>query len=112
MSNWLRNNYTKQVYQINDSEKQVDAISDSDKMVVAGSEPKSDPGSNTKVANHTTNGKCTQKSLISQFVPNIIPVVIELINSLITADVVGIQDILSPCQTVCPKASVTDAAHS
>ena len=50
--------------------------------------------------------------MISLFVPNIIPVVIRPINPLIIANEVGVQGILSPCQTVHPKASVTDAAHS
>ena len=50
--------------------------------------------------------------MISRFVPKIIPVVIGAINPLVTANVVGVQDILSPHQTVLPKASVTDVARS
>ena len=86
--NWLRNDSSEQVDQINesdkqvyaiknDSNKQVDAISDSKRMVVTGSNPKSDPISNPKVAPHTTNGNFAQKLLISRFVSNIIPVVIQ-----------------------------------
>ena len=81
-------------------------------MVDAGSDPKSDPSSDPKVATHTTNRKFAQKLLISRFVPKIIPVVIRTINPLVTVDVVGVQDILSPRQTVLPKARVTDAARS
>ena len=76
------------------------------------SDPKSDPSSDPKVATHTTNGRFTQKLLISRFVPNIIPVIIRLINLLITVDVVGVQDILNLCHTVLPKASITDVARS
>ena len=101
--NWLRNDSTKQVDQINDSNKLVDVISDSGKLVDAGGDPKSDPSSNPKVATHTTNGKFTQKLLISRFVPKIMPVIIILIKPLITTDVVGVQEILSPRQTVLPK---------
>ena len=53
-----------------------------------------------------------KKILISRFVPKIIPVVIEPVNTLVIADLVGVQDILSLWQTVLPKASVTDAARS
>ena len=110
--NWLRNYFAKQVDQINDSDKQVDAISDPGKLVDAGSDSKSDPSSNPKVDTQTTNRKFTQKLLISRFVPKIIPVVIGLINPLVTADVVGVQEILSPRQTVLQKASVADASRS
>ena len=50
--------------------------------------------------------------MIGQFVPKIIPVVIGPINPLVTADMVGVQDILNPHQTMLQKASVTDAACS
>ena len=50
--------------------------------------------------------------MIGRFVSKIISVVIRPINPLVTANVVGIQDILSLHQTVFPKASITDAAHS
>ena len=50
--------------------------------------------------------------MISRFVPKIIPVVIRPINPPITADAMGVQDILSPRQTVLPKANVTGAACS
>ena len=96
----------------NDSNKQVDAISDSKKLVDAGSDPKSDPSSNPKIANYTTNEKFTQKFLICRFVPRIIPVAIDPINHLITNDVLGIQYIFGSHHTVLPKASVTDAARS
>ena len=112
MRNWLRNDSDEQVQQINDSDKQVYAISDSEKLVGAGSDPKSDPSSDPKVDTHTTNGNLTQKLLIIRFFPKIIPVVIGLINPLVTTDVVDVQDILSLRQTVPPKASVTDAACS
>ena len=92
----------------NDSDKQVDAISDSKKLVDAGSDPSSD----LKVVTCTTNIKLTQKILISWFFPKIIPVVIRQTNPLVTADVVGVQEILSPRQTVVSKASLTDAARS
>ena len=121
--NWLINDSVEQVGQINDSEKQVDAIindsekqvdatSDSEKLVVTGSDPKSDPRSDPKADTHTTHVNLVQKLLISRFVPNIIPVVIRPINLSITADMMGVQDILSPPQTVLPKASITDAACS
>ena len=112
MRNWLRKDFAEQVDQINDSDKQVDSISDSEKLVDARSDPKSDPSSNPKVDTHITNRKFTQKLLISRFVPNIIPVVIRSINPLVTVNVVGVQDILSPRPIVLPKASVTDATRS
>ena len=40
------------------------------------------------------------------------PVFIGPINPLVTANVVGVQEILSPRHTVVPKASVTDAVRS
>ena len=80
-------------------------------MVDDGSDSKSDPSRNPKVVTHTTNGKFRQKLLISLVFPKMIPVVIVPINPLITANVVGTQEILSPRQTVLPKASVTDAAR-
>ena len=129
--NWLRNDYAKQIDQINDSDKQVDAIindskklvdaiinysdkqvdatSDSKKLVVTGSDPKSDPSSNPKAATLATNRNFAQNLLISQFVLKIIPVVIQPINTPITANVVDVQDILSPHQTVLLKASFMDA---
>ena len=108
----MRNDSDKQVDPINDSDKQVDVIRDSKKLVDAGSDPKSNPSRNPKVDNYTTNGKFTQKSLISRFVPKIIPVAIGPINQLVTNGVSGIQEILGSFQTVLPKASVTDTAHS
>ena len=110
--NWLRNDSTKQADQINDSKKQVDAISDYGKLVDDGSDPKSDPSRNPKISTHITNGNFTQKLLISWFFPKIIQIVIRPINPLVTANVVGVQEILSPRQTVLPKASVMDGAHS
>ena len=71
---------------------------------MAGSDPKRDP----KVVTHATNGNSTQTLLINPA----IPVFIGPINPLVTADVVGVQDISSPRQTVLLKASVTDAARS
>ena len=108
--NWLINDSAEQVDQINHFEKQVDTISDYEKLVDARNDTKSDRSSNPKVATHTTNGKFTQNLLISRFVPKIIPVVIGPIKPLFTANVVGVQDILSPRHTVLLKASVTDAA--
>ena len=96
--NWLRN----------DSAKQVDAISDSDKLVDAGSDSKSNPSSNPKVATHITSRNSKQKILINPT----IPVAIVPINSLVTAGVVGVQESLRPRQTVLPKANVTDAVRS
>ena len=81
-------------------------------MVVTGSNPKNDPSSDPKAATNTNNRKFTQKLLISRFVPKIIPVVIIPINPLVTADAVGVQYILSLLQTVLPKQSVMEAAHS
>ena len=75
-------------------------------------DPKRNPSRNPKVATQTTNKKITKKRLNSWFVPKIIPVVIRLVNLLVTADVVGVQEILSLRQTVLPKTSVTDAACS
>ena len=92
----------------NDSQKQIDVINDSEELIDAISDPSSDP----KVATYTTNGNFTQKLLSSRFVPNITPFFIVPINLLVTANVVGVQDILSPCQTVLPKARVTNAALS
>ena len=110
--NWLRNDSAEQVDQINDSDKYVDAISDPKKLVDAGSDPKSNPSSDTKVATHTTNGKFTQKKLISRFVTKITPVVIRTVKPLVTANAVDVQEILIPHQTVFLKAIVTDTAHS
>ena len=81
-------------------------------MGVTGSDPKSDPSSDPKAATHTTNRKISQKLLISRSVQKIIPVVIGPINLIITAGVMGVQDISSPRQTVLLKASVTDTARS
>ena len=75
---------------------------------MTGSDPKSDPSNNPKVATHITNGKYTQKLLINPT----IPVIIVPINQLVTDNVTGIQDILGLRQTVLPKLSVTDAAGS
>ena len=61
--NWLKNDYTEHVYQINDSDKQVGAISDSEILVVTGSDPKSDPSNDPEVATHTTNIKSTHRSI-------------------------------------------------
>ena len=97
---------------MNDSDKQVDALSDPEKLFDARSDPKSDTSRDPKVDTHTTNRKFIKKLLISQFVPKIIPDVIGPINPLVTYEVVGVQGILSPRQTVLSKASVTDAAHS
>ena len=105
---WLINDSAEQVDQINDSDKHVYALSDSEKLVVARSKPKCDPSSNLKVATHTTNGKFKQKLLINPT----IPFVIGPINPLVTADVVGVKDMLSLRQTVLPKANVTDGARS
>ena len=121
--NWLRNDSVEQVDQINDSnkrvdaiindsKKQVDSISDSGKLVLTGSDQKSDPGSDLKADTHTTNGIFTQKLLISRFIPKIIPVVFWPINPPITVDVMGVQEILSPLQTVLLKASITDVVRS
>ena len=110
--NWLRNDSVEQVDQINYSNKQVDAISYYNKLVVTGSDPKSNQSINPKADTHTNNGTFAQKILISPFVPKIIPVVIWPINPPINANAMGVQDILSPRETVLPKASVTDAARS
>ena len=96
--NWLRM----------DSAKQVDTISDAEKLVDAGSDPKSNPIRNQKEATHTTNGNFTQKKLINPT----IPVVVGLINPLVAANLVGLQEMMSPRQTMLPKANVTDAALS
>ena len=76
------------------------------------SNPKRDPSSDPEVSTHTTNGNFAQKKLFSWFFPKIIPVIIGPINLLINANVMGVQEILSPRQTVLPKASVTDAVRS
>ena len=109
---WLRNDSNEQVDPIDDSDKQVDAIIDSEKLVDAGSNPKSDPSSNPKVATYTSNKKFTQKLLISRFVPKIIPVAIGPINQPVTDDVLGIQEMLGLRQTVLPKVIITDTVHS
>ena len=77
-------------------------------MVDVGSDPKNDPKSDPKLATHTTIGNFTQKLLINPT----IPVVIGPINPLVATDLLGVQEMLSPCQTVLPKADVTDVAHS
>ena len=87
-------------------------INDSEELIDAASDPKSDPNSNPKVVTYTTNGNIVNKLLIIRFVPNITPVIIGPVNQLIIDTVLVIQDILSPHQTVLPKASVTDAARS
>ena len=71
---WFRNDSTEQVDQINDSDKQVDAIGDSEELDVTGSNPKSDPSSDTKVYTHTTNRNFIQNLLRRWFVPKTIPV--------------------------------------
>ena len=81
-------------------------------MVVNGSDPKSDPSSDPKAATHTKNGNLAQKLLIMWFVPKIIPVVILKINPSITANVIGVQDVLIQYQTVLLKASVMNAGRS
>ena len=98
----------------NYSEEQFDAINnsinDSEELVHAVSDPKSDPSINPKVATYTTNDKFTQKLLIGRFVAKIIPAAICPVDQLVTEDPLGIRDILGSCQTVLPKAIVTDAA--
>ena len=106
--NWLRNDYTEQVDNKNNSDKHVDAISDSEKLVLTRSNPQINPSSDVKVANHTNNRHFTQKSLINPT----IRVVIGPNNLLITADVVGIQEILNLRQKVLLKANVMDAVRS
>ena len=101
MRNWLKNDSAKQDDQINDSNKQVDAISYSKKNWLT-----------PEAIQKAIQAEFTQKLLISRFVPKILPVFIGPINSLVTADVVGVQEILSPHQTVPLEASVTDAACS
>ena len=108
MRNFLRNDSAEQVDQINDPDKQVNTLSDCKKLVDA----ESDPSSNPKVSTQNTNGNFTQKLFISPFVPKNIPIFIGTINLLVVADVVGVQGILSPRQTVLPKSIVTDAARS
>ena len=97
---------------MNDSDKQVDEISDSEHLVVTRSNPKSNPNSDSKTATDTTNENFTHKLLISQFVQNIIPVVIRLTILPITVYVMCVQEILIPRQTVLPQASVTHVGHS
>ena len=89
--NWLRN----------DSAEQVDAISDSEELVVNGSDSKSDP----RVATHTTDGISathTTNIIITKkiFINPTIQVVVIPITLIVTAGVVGSQEILSPRQTV------------
>ena len=123
MRNWLRNDYAEQVDLINYSDKQVDAIlndsgkqvsaiSDYKQMVVTGSDAKSDPSSNQEVVTDTINRNFAQKLLTSWFIPKIILVVIQPIKPPITANVMGVQVILSPLQKVILKASATDATRS
>ena len=106
------NDSEEQVDPINDSEKQVDEISDSKKLVDVGSDPKSDPRSNPKVATYTNNRKFKRKSLIGRFFPKIIPVTISLIKEFVTDNVLGIQEILGLRQMVLLKVSVADLACS
>ena len=101
--NWLRN----------DSAEQVDAISDSEKLVVDGSDKKKGPRVATHTTNiisptQTTNSISTQKLLINPT----IQVFVGTITPLVTAGVVGAQEILSQSQTVLPQVNVTDAARS
>ena len=84
----------KQVDAINDSNKQVDIINDSEELVDAGSDPKSDPSSDPKVATYTTNRKSPQNLLRSQLCPEIIQGAIGPINQIVNEDVTGIQEIL------------------
>ena len=67
-------------------------MSYSEKLVDAGRDPKSDPSRNPKVVTHTNNGNFKQKLFINQT----IPVVVVPINPFVVADVVGVQEILSP----------------
>ena len=117
--NWLGSDSAEQVDQINDSDKQVgaiindydkkvDAISDTQKLVVTRSDPSSDP----KLTTHTTNRNFAHKLLFSGFFQKIISVFIRPINTLITADVMGVQDILSLRQTVLQKSNITDVTRS
>ena len=101
--NWLRN----------DSSKQVDAISDSEILFLDGSDPKINPRVATHTTNgvsatHTTNGISTQKLLINSTKQD----VVGPITPLVTTGVVGALNILSPLQTVVPQANVTVAARS
>ena len=101
VGNWLRN----------DSAKQVHTIIDSETLVVDGSDPKSDPSvathtTNRILDNDTTNRISTQQLLINPT----IQVVVGPIAPLVTADVEGTQESLSPRQTVLPQANVTDMA--
>ena len=81
-------------------------------MVDVLSDPKSDPNSNQKVDNYTTNGKNPQKLLKNRFVPNIIQGAICPIDPLVKEDVPGIRETLGALQTVLTKEIVTNAAHS
>ena len=49
------NDSDEKVDAINDSNEQVDAINNSEELVDAGSNPTSDPSSDSKVATYTTN---------------------------------------------------------
>ena len=100
--NWLRNN----------SHEQVDVINDCKELVDAVNKQKSDPSSDPKVATYIINKTITQTLFISQLGPNIISDAIRLVVQIVTEDLPGIQKILGLCQTVLPKASVTDAARS
>ena len=103
MRNWLRNDFTKQV----------DEITDSEKFDVDGVDPESDPRVATHITNvilaaHITNKISTQKLLIDPT----IQVVVGPITSLVTAGVVGARESFSPRQTVHLQANVTEAACS
>ena len=90
----------------------VDAISNSKEVVDAVSNPKSDPSSNPKIANYTTNRNFPQKLFNSRFVPNITPGANRPNDQLVTDDVPGIRGTLGTHQTFLPKEIVTDAARS
>ena len=94
--NWLRN----------DSTKQVDVINDSEKLVVDGSDPKSDPTVATHAisrisATYTTNVISTQK-LYPLFTNQSIQSVVQPTTLLVTANMKVAQESLSPCQTSLP----------
>ena len=75
-------------------------------------EAETDPNSNPKVANYTTNGNYPYKLILNRLIPEIIPGAIRPIDQTITEEVEGIRETLDAHQMVLLKEIVTDTASS
>ena len=75
-------------------------------------EAESDPNSNPKVSQYTTNRNSPHKLFINLTIPKIIPGAIRLIDQTITKHVVGIRETLDARQNMLSKEIVTDTTCS